>query len=84
MEFFSLAGDEGSYRPHWYVIFLVHKENMFASEKWQSPNRFKGWANTEPSTPVTYKLHSVEEKGSLLVFRATRFEITRGIKVTKI
>ena len=33
MEFFSLTGDEGSYRPPEYVSLFVFKEIMFSAEK---------------------------------------------------
>ena len=47
-EIFSLIGDKGSYRP---------LEKLGSAEKWQILNRFLGWADTEPSTPVPPDLH---------------------------
>ena len=32
---------------------------MCSAEKWSSPNWFEGWADTELSTPITYKLHDL-------------------------
>ena len=48
MEFFSLTGDEGSYRPLGKLNCMPSK--MFSTEKWQALNQ---WANTEPSTQAT-------------------------------
>jgi len=52
MEFFSLTGDEGQYRPHCQARLFVFKQIKFSAEAQQSLNRFKGRADTEPSTPV--------------------------------
>ena len=37
---------------------LYTKEKIFWAEKWPSPTRFYGWADTEPSNPVTSDLHA--------------------------
>ena len=42
MEFFSSAGDEGSYRPPRSVRLFGFIEKMFSAEKWQVINRFQG------------------------------------------
>ena len=34
---------------------------MCSAVKWQSLNRFYGWADTEPSTPVTNDLHGLSK-----------------------
>ena len=56
MKEFSLTGDEGSYQPPGEVRLFVLIEEKFSADTRQVLNRFYGWADTEPSSPVTVDL----------------------------
>ena len=59
IEFYSLTGDEGSYLPLGKLHCLHSKKKKIQLKNGWVQTVFWGWANTEPTIPVTYHLHDL-------------------------